>query len=52
MLEIAERLGVKQQTVAVWKYRKLLPEQEGTASGYPVWNWPTIEAWAKATGRL
>ena len=50
--EIAERLSVKQQTAAAWRYRGLLPPQEGTVSGAPAWSWPTIEGWARATGRL
>jgi hypothetical protein len=50
--EIAERLGVKQQTAAAWRYRGLLPPEEGTVSGAPAWTWATIESWAKATGRL
>jgi hypothetical protein len=50
--EIAERLGVKQQTAAAWRYRSLLPPQEGTVSGAPAWTWGTIERWARATGRL
>jgi hypothetical protein len=50
--EIAERLGVKQQTAAAWRYRGLLPPEEGTVSGAPAWTWATIEGWAKATGRL
>ena len=49
--DIAERLGVQTQTVAMWRYRDLLPEPEWTISGQPAWNWPTIEAWAKETGR-
>lgn len=50
--EIAERLGVKQQTAAAWRHRGLLPPPEGTVSGAPAWQWRTIEAWAAATGRL
>ena len=50
--EIAERLGVKQQTAAAWRYRGLLPPEEGTVSGAPAWTWATIEAWARTTGRL
>jgi hypothetical protein len=50
--EIAQRLGVKQQTAAAWRYRGLLPPEEGTVSGAPAWTWATIEGWAKATGRL
>jgi hypothetical protein len=50
--DIADRLGVKRQTVAMWRYRKLLPDQEWTVSGRPAWNWPDIEKWARETGRL
>ncbi len=50
--EIAERLGVKQQTAAAWRYRGLLPPEEGTVSGAPAWTWATIDGWATATGRL
>src|ERR1700683_2689390 len=50
--EIAERLGVRQQTAAAWRYRGLLPIEEGTVSGAPAWAWPTIHRWAKDTGRL
>jgi len=50
--ELAERLGVKQQTAAAWRYRGLLPPEEGTVSGAPAWTWATVEGWAKATGRL
>src|SRR5258708_13569340 len=50
--EIAERLGVKQQTAAAWRYRGLLPAPEGTVSGAPAWNWATIDTWARSSGRL
>jgi hypothetical protein len=50
--EIAERLGVKQQTAATWRWRNLLPPEEGTVSGAPAWSWTTIERWARETGRL
>jgi hypothetical protein len=50
--EIAARLGVKQQTAAAWRHRGLLPAPEGTVSGAPAWQWPTIEEWAVATGRF
>jgi hypothetical protein len=50
--EIAERLGKKQQTAAAWRYRGLLPPEEGTVSGAPAWNWATIERWARQTGRF
>lgn len=50
--EIADRLGVRRQTVAVWKVRGLLPEPEATVSGGPCWQWATIEEWAREEGRL
>jgi hypothetical protein len=50
--EIAQRLGKKQQTAAAWRYRGLLPPEEGTVSGAPAWSWATIERWARETGRL
>lgn len=50
--EIAERLGRKQQTAAAWRYRGLLPPEEGTVSGAPAWSWSTIERWARETRRL
>ncbi len=53
MVEIGERLGgVRRQTVAQWHYRGLLPEPRWTVSGYPAWNWPDIEKWARETERL
>jgi predicted DNA-binding transcriptional regulator AlpA len=52
VLEIAERLGVKRQTVSMWKLRGLLPEPDRLVSGQPAWDWPVIEAWARQTGRL
>ena len=50
--EIADRLGVRQQTVAMWRYRKLLPEPRWSVSRQPAWDWRDIERWAKETGRL
>lgn len=50
--DIAERLGVKQSTVHVWRYRNLLPEPEWDISGQPAWRWVTIRKWAEQTGRL
>jgi MerR-like DNA binding protein len=49
--DIAARLGVKRQTVAMWKQRGLLPEPRWTVSGRPCWNWPDVAKWAKDTGR-
>lgn len=52
LAEMAERLGVKPQTARMWRHRNLLPEPDWTVSGQPAWSWSTIEAWARATGRL
>jgi len=49
--EIAGLLGVQEQTVRAWRYRKLLPEPDATVSGIPVWRRSTILRWAKETGR-
>lgn len=51
-MEIAERLGTRRQTVAVWKARGLLPEPWRIVSGVPMWEWRDIERWARKTGRL
>jgi hypothetical protein len=50
--EIADRLGVQPGTVHQWRKRDLLPEPTAEVSGVPVWEWSTIDAWARATGRL
>lgn len=50
--DIADRLGVQPQTVAMWRYRGVLPEPSWFVSGMPVWNWPDVVRWAKETGRL
>ena len=52
MVEIGARLGARRQTVAQWHYRGLLPPVRWTVSGYPAWNWPDIEKWARDTGRM
>jgi hypothetical protein len=52
-LEIADRLGVKRETVAMWKQRGHLPPPRWTVSGEDAWDWYLdIEPWARQTGRL
>ncbi len=51
-LEIAQRLGVRKQTVHVWRQRGVLPPPRWTVSGNPAWEWSEVEQWAQATGRL
>lgn len=50
--EIADRLGVKPQTVHMWQWRGLLPAPDWSLRIGPVWRWERIEEWAEATGRL
>lgn len=49
--EIATRLGVKRQTVDMWRFRGLLPQPRWTVGGRPAWQWKDIEAWASDSGR-
>lgn len=49
--EIADRLGLKRQTVAALNMGGRMPEPRWVVSGSPAWNWPDIRAWAKSTGR-
>jgi predicted DNA-binding transcriptional regulator AlpA len=52
--EIAERLGLKQQThVHVWRGRyDDFPKPVATLKQGLVWSWPDVERWARSTGRL
>lgn len=59
--EVAKRLRVSRRTVTSWRYRhkrnphppwQPFPEPRQIVSGRPVWDWATVHAWAKATGRL
>jgi hypothetical protein len=53
LTEIADRLGVKPQTVAQWRWRCIgMPAEQWTVSGQPAWDWETVAAWARDTGRL
>lgn len=52
LVEIAELLGVRQQTAQVWRTRGVMPEPDFTVSGTPVWHRQSIVRWARQTGRL
>jgi hypothetical protein len=52
VVDIASRLGVKRQTVAVWKVRGLLPPPDWERGAGPLWEWSTIHEWALETGRM
>lgn len=55
LVEIADRLGVKEQTARNWRTRPAagLPEPRWTVSGSPAWSWETdIYPWAVRTGRM
>jgi hypothetical protein len=50
--DIAKRLGLKRQTVAVWRKRhRDFPEPRWEVSGQPAWDWQDIVPWLAATGR-
>lgn len=52
--EIARRLGMKNpELVHAWRRRyDDFPEPVARLSIGLVWNWPDVERWGKATGRL
>ena len=52
--EIAERLGVRRpQVIHEWRRRHpSFPEPVATLRQALVWNWPDVEKWARATGRI
>ena len=50
--EIAGRLDVSIHTVHQWRTRKLLPAPDWRLGAGDIWQWTTIEAWARETGRL
>lgn len=50
--EIGQRLDVNPGTVHQWRHRDLgFPPPLVTLRVGPIWDWPTVEAWAKETGR-
>lgn len=53
VVEIAERLGVKDRSVHMWKRRDRLPPLDyPSVNGTGAWEWRTILWWAGETGRL
>ena len=57
--EIAKRLGVKRPNVVhdwIARYPEgstfPFPSPVTTVSKVRIWNWPEVERWARATGRL
>lgn len=53
--DIADRLGVKQNRVAMWAQRREttgFPEPRWSVGGRPAWNWADVEKWAKQTHLL
>jgi hypothetical protein len=49
--EIASRLGLRPQTVAVTLYRGKMPRPDWRISDVPIWRWSVIQEWAEKTGR-
>ena len=45
-------LGVKRETVRMWRVRGLLPAPGRVISNIPLWDAGVILEWARATGRL
>lgn len=50
--DIADRLGVKRQTVALWNMKKRLPPPDWQLRSGPLWHWPRVKKWAKDAGKL
>jgi ParB/RepB/Spo0J family partition protein len=50
--EVAAMLNVKTATVHTWQHRGATPTPDFHISGNPAWWRPTIETWARTTGRL
>jgi predicted DNA-binding transcriptional regulator AlpA len=50
--EIAERLGIPENTVHMWRKRRLLPDPDGMVSGMAAWRWATIKNWLESRGEV
>jgi predicted site-specific integrase-resolvase len=50
--EIAALLGVRGQTVSVWRRRGQLPAPDVTVKAADLWLRETVVEWAKRTGRM
>lgn len=50
--DIARRTGLDRKAIDMLRYRKVFPEPDWTVGDRPAWNWPKLEKWLKATGRL
>jgi predicted DNA-binding transcriptional regulator AlpA len=51
-LDIARRLGVSPQRVNVLTRSDGFPRPLGKLGRSSVWNWSSVERWARETGRL
>lgn len=47
--ELAERLGITRQTLAIWRALGEVGPQPVTKRGHPRWNRAEVEAWLAAT---
>jgi predicted DNA-binding transcriptional regulator AlpA len=50
--DIAERLGISRPRVSVLVSRSDFPRAVGRLGRSDVWRWPSVERWARETGRL
>ena len=53
LADIAERLGLRRQTIAVWRLRHHdFPKPRWEVSGWPAWDWGyDVIPWLQKTGR-
>ena len=52
VLEVADRLGVKDRTVHMWLFRNLMPDPDfDTVNGSRAWEWRTVLKWAGENGK-